>query len=83
MDGNSPAPAGKCPVMHGTSATATHGGRGNKDWWPNQFNVGILRQNSELADPMDPCFDYAEAFGKLDYKALKKDLYALMTDSQP
>jgi catalase-peroxidase len=83
MDGNSPAPAGKCPVMHGTSANATHGGRGNKDWWPEQLNVGILRQNSELADPMDPGFDYAEAFSKLDYKALKKDLYALMTDSQP
>ncbi|MBI1365665.1 MAG: catalase/peroxidase HPI [Alphaproteobacteria bacterium] len=68
-----------CPVAHG----ATHAGmRSNSDWWPNRLNLKILRQNSSLSDPMGPAFHYAEEFKKLDYKALKKDLAALMTDSQ-
>jgi len=67
----------KCPVMH-TKA----GGRGNADWWPNQLNVGILRQHSAKSDPMDPGFDYARAFKTLDLRAVVKDLHALMTDSQ-
>ena len=75
MDGND-AP-GKCPVMH-----ATFGARSNRDWWPNQLNLRILHQNSSLSDPMGPAFIYAEAFKKLDLKALKQDLYDLMTDSQ-
>ena len=66
--------AGKCPVMH-TSFT-------NRDWWPNQLNLRILHQNSALSNPMGEAFDYAEEFKKLDLKALKKDLQALMTDSQ-
>jgi catalase-peroxidase len=69
--------AGKCPVMH-TAA----GGQSNRDWWPNQLNLKILHQNSSLPNPMGEEFDYAEEFKKLDLKALKKDLYALMTDSQ-
>ena len=70
---------GKCPVMHGTTNV---GMRSNSDWWPNQLNLRILRQNSSLSDPMGYGFNYAKEFKKLDYKALKKDLRALMTDSQ-
>jgi catalase-peroxidase len=56
--------------------------RSNSDWWPSQLNVRILRQNSPQSDPMGEAFNYAEEFKKLDFKALKKDLHALMTDSQ-
>ncbi len=69
----------KCPVMHGTTNV---GMRSNSDWWPNQLNLRILHQNSSLSNPMGKAFNYAEEFSKLDYKALKKDLTALMTDSQ-
>jgi catalase-peroxidase len=73
------APEGKCPVVHG----ATHVGmRSNSDWWPNRLNIKILHQNSPLPDPMGEKFNYAKEFKKLDYKALKKDLEAMMTDSQ-
>jgi catalase-peroxidase len=68
----------KCPVMHGTKL----GMRSNSDWWPNQLNLRILRQNSPRSDPMGEDFNYAEEFKKLDFTALKKDLTALMTDSQ-
>jgi catalase-peroxidase len=78
MDGSDVANAGKCPVMHG----ARPGGRSNRDWWPNQLNLKILQQNSPLSNPMDKDFNYAEEFKKLDFEALKKDLFALMTDSQ-
>ena len=74
--------AGKCPVVHGNPSHATFGNRSNRDWWPKQLNLRILHQNSALTDPMDPSFNYAEAFKKLDYSAVKKDLHALMTDSQ-
>ena len=77
MDAKADKNAGKCPVMH-----TTVGVRSNRDWWPNQLNLKILHQNSALSDPMGAAFDYAEAFKKLDLKALKKDLTALMTDSQ-
>ena len=79
MDGND---AGKCPVMHGGSIHTTHSVRGNKDWWPNQLNLKILHQNAPASDPMGTDFNYAEEFKKLDLKALKADLHALMTDSQ-
>ena len=69
--------AGKCPVVHTTVSI-----RANRDWWPNQLNVNILHQNSSLSNPMGEAFNYAEEFKKLDLEALKKDLYALMTDSQ-
>jgi catalase-peroxidase len=69
----------KCPVMHGTTNV---GMRSNSDWWPNQLNLRILRQNSPQSDPMGGAFNYAEEFKKLDFKTLKKDLQALMTDSQ-
>ncbi len=61
---------------------AAGGGRSNRDWWPNQLNLNILRQHSSLSDPMDEDFDYAEEFKSLDLDAVKQDLYALMTDSQ-
>ncbi|MBA4337425.1 MAG: catalase/peroxidase HPI [Hyphomonas sp.] len=70
----------KCPVMHGSATTPA--APTNAGWWPNQLNLKILHQNSSLSNPMGPVFDYAEAFQKLDYQALKKDLQALMTDSQ-
>jgi catalase-peroxidase len=82
MDGNDLANAGKCPVMHGVHPSATIGGRSNREWWPNQLNLKVLQQNSPLADPMGKDFNYAEEFKKLDFEALKNDLYALMTDSQ-
>jgi catalase-peroxidase len=69
----------KCPVMHGTTNV---GMRSNGDWWPNQLNLRILRQNSPQSDPMGEAFNYAEEFKKLDFQAVKKDLHALMTDSQ-
>ena len=67
----------KCPVTHSVSR-----GTSNRDWWPNQLNLNILHQHSQLSNPMDEDFNYAEEFKKLDLKAIKKDLYALMTDSQ-
>ncbi|WP_018213251.1 catalase/peroxidase HPI [Desulfitobacterium hafniense] len=72
----------KCPVTGHTQPSPTGGGTRNKDWWPNQLNLNILHQNSPLGNPMDPDFNYAEEFMKLDLAAVKKDLYALMTDSQ-
>ena len=72
----------KCPVMHGAMTTHSSTGTSNKDWWPNQLNLGILHQHDRKSDPMDQGFDYREEFKKIDYDALKKDLIDLMTDSQ-
>ncbi|UWQ25739.1 catalase/peroxidase HPI [Leisingera aquaemixtae] len=77
MDGNTPQ--GKCPVFHGAAAT---GGTTNKHWWPNLLNLKVLHQHSPASNPMGADFNYAEEFKKLDLKAVKQDLYALMTDSQ-
>src|SRR2546423_1045313 len=83
MDGSDVANTAKCPVMHGARPNPTFiRGRSNRDWWPNQLNIKILQQNSPLSNPMGKGFNYAEEFKKLDFEALKKDLYALMTDSQ-
>jgi catalase-peroxidase len=68
----------KCPFNH----AAAGGGTTNRDWWPNQLNLKILRQHSSLSDPMDEGFNYTEAFKSLDFAAVKQDLHALMTDSQ-
>ena len=70
-----------CPVMHGAHSSHNSGAQ-NKDWWPNQLNLSILRQNDKKSNPMDENFSYKEEFTKLDYFALKKDLTNLMTDSQ-
>jgi catalase-peroxidase len=72
----------KCPFAQGVHAQVTFEGQSNRDWWPNQLNLKVLAQHSALTDPMGPTFKYAEAFKKLDYAAVKKDLTALMTDSQ-
>jgi len=72
----------KCPVMHGALTSNKQTGTSNQDWWPNQLNLNILRQHDTKSNPLDADFNYAEAFKKLDYTALKKDLHALMTDSQ-
>ena len=69
----------RCPVVHGMTHRAM---RSNGDWWPKQLNLRILRQNSSLSSPMDADFQYARAFKSLDFAALKRDLHALMTDSQ-
>lgn len=74
----------KCP-FHGATQQHSVGGNGtqNRDWWPNQLKLGILRQHSSLSNPMGEQFNYAEEFKSLDLAAVKKDLLALMTDSQP
>ena len=81
--GKNPEKMSRCPV---TGAVSRHhsaaGGTKNRDWWPNQLKLNILRQNSSLTNPMGEEFDYAKEFRSLDYKALKKDLHKLMTDSQ-
>jgi catalase-peroxidase len=68
----------KCPFNH----TTLTGGSTHTDWWPHKLNLNLLRQHSSRSDPLGEKFDYAAEFGKLDYAALKKDLVALMTDSQ-
>jgi catalase-peroxidase len=72
----------KCPVTGEASKQALRKGTSNRDWWPNQLNLKILHQNSQMCNPMGGTFNYAEEFKKLDLEAVKKDLYALMTDSQ-
>jgi len=82
MNGAEGGNGGKCPVMHGAAKAMTAGGTSNRDWWPNQLNLAILHQNSPPTDPMGAEFDYAAEFRTLDLEALRKDLVALMTDSQ-
>lgn len=76
----------KCPVMHGsaqlTETDPAPKTNGNRDWWPNQLDLSVLRQNSERANPLGSAFSYKKAFETLDYQALKADLRALMTQSQ-
>ncbi|RKS42790.1 catalase-peroxidase [Gillisia mitskevichiae] len=72
----------KCPFMGGALKNTAGGGTSNRDWWPNQLNLDILRQNSSLSDPMGEDFNYTEEFKSLDLNAVKQDLYDLMTDSQ-
>jgi len=72
----------KCPVTGKTRVATASIGTSNKDWWPNQLNLKMLHQNSDMSNPMGKDFDYAEEFKKLDLTAVKKDLYALMTESQ-
>ena len=72
----------KCPFSGGTLKHTSAGAKGNRDWWPNQLNLGILHQNSSLSNPMEKEFDYAQEFKSLDLDAVIKDLRTLMTDSQ-
>ena len=72
----------KCPFHNGTTAQSAGSGTRNRDWWPNQLKLGVLRQYSSLSDPMDAGFNYAKAFKSLDLDAVKKDIFHLMTTSQ-
>lgn len=72
----------KCPFMGGAKNYTAGSGTSNRDWWPNQLNLNILRQHSSLSDPMDKDFNYAEEFKSLDLNAVKQDLFELMTNSQ-
>ncbi|TXH97982.1 MAG: catalase/peroxidase HPI [Rheinheimera sp.] len=78
MDSNKTT-GGKCPVMHGANTTTANA---TMNWWPNALNLDILHQHDSKTNPMDPGFNYAEAFKTLDLEAVKTDLKALMTDSQ-
>ncbi len=86
-----PAAPGQCPVMHGatppppaphTNPMVNPNGNTNRDWWPNQLDLSILRQHSELSNPMGAGFDYEKAFSTLDYYALKADIKNVLTESQ-
>ena len=79
---NYPSGQGKCPFSSGGPKQSAGSGPRNNDWWPNQLKLSILRQNSDLSNPMGDHFNYAEEFKSLDLAALKKDIYDLMTDSQ-
>lgn len=78
--------AGECPMGHGkpkaTLEQSTMRGTSNEHWWPNKLNLQVLRQNSNLSNPMNPDFDYKKAFNSLDYFALKKDIQKVLTESQ-
>jgi catalase-peroxidase len=81
-DVNEPSEAGKCPFSGGALKQSAGGGTRNRDWWPNQLRLNILRQNSSLSNPMGEEFNYAEEFKTLDLEAVKKELFELMTASQ-
>ncbi len=81
-NGNGTPPASRCPMMSASGLTTGGVGRTVSDWWPDQIDLRVLHQHSELSDPMDPGFDYRAAFQALDLGAVKQDLHALMTDSQ-
>ena len=82
MGGSNGEAGGKCPVVHGTHMTTKVGGRSNRDWWPEQLNLGMLHQNSLASSPMSAEFNYAEAFKSLDLDAVKADINGIMTVSQ-
>lgn len=81
-NGNTKAGESKCPFHNGGSKKYSSGHKKNKDWWPNRLSLDPLRQPSSSSNPMDENFDYAEAFKTLDLKAVKEDLFELMTDSK-
>lgn len=82
MDVKNNANSGGCPFSHGGATSNKSSGTSNRDWWPNQLNLNILRQHDRKSNPLGEDFDYAEEFSKLDYYALKQDLRDLMTNSQ-
>ena len=82
MENNNTSGEGKCPFHGGELKHSAGGGTSNRDWWPNQLKLNILRQNSAESDPMGKGFDYAQEFKSLDLSAVKKDLFDLMTTSQ-
>ncbi|WP_255762542.1 catalase/peroxidase HPI [Halomonas alkalisoli] len=82
MDQKVDSTGGKCPVMHGSRTSQGDTGKSIHDWWPNQLNLNILHQHSPKSNPLGVDFNYGDAFEQLDLAAVKKDLEALMTDSQ-
>ena len=82
MENNNGNGAGKCPFSSGALKQSAGGGTRNRDWWPNQLNLSILRQHSSLSNPMGEDFNYAEEFKSLDLDAVKQDIVELMTNSQ-
>ena len=74
---------GKCPFHQGGHDQSAGGGTTTRDWWPNQLRVDLLNQHSNRSNPLGEDFDYRKEFSKLDYYGLKKDLKALLTESQP
>jgi catalase-peroxidase len=81
-EGPSPDAAAKCPFLNGSLKQSAGSGTRNRDWWPNQLKLNILRQNSSLSNPMGGAFNYAEEFKSLDLAAVKQDIFDLMTTSQ-
>ena len=73
---------GKCPVMHDAMPTPVEGG-GNREWWPKALNLKILKKNPAVGDPMGADYDYAAEFNSLDLAEVKRDIEAVMTNSQP
>lgn len=82
MDNNNGGDISQCPFMGGTIKQAAGGGMKNRDWWPNELKLNILRQHGTSSDPMEKDFDYAKAFNSIDYATLKQEIIDLMTDSQ-
>ena len=82
MEHNSNGDIDKCPFMSGAQKKSAGGGTSNRDWWPNELKLNILRQNASKSNPMGDQFDYAKAFNSIDFEELKKDVINLMTDSQ-
>ena len=72
----------KCPFSGGTIKKGAGSGTANRDWWPHQLKLNILRQHTSASNPMDPSFNYAKEFNTLDLQAVKKDIMAVMTNSQ-
>jgi catalase-peroxidase len=79
---NNESSAAKCPFNHGAARSVAGSGTRNTDWWPNQLKLNVLRQYSALSNPMDKTFNYAKEFNSLDLKAVKNDIFELMTTSQ-
>ena len=82
MNGHDGGDISKCPFMSGPQQKAAGGGTGNRDWWPNELKLNILRQHGMSSNPMDKNFDYAKAFQSVNYAQLKQDVIDIMTDSQ-
>lgn len=82
-DSQNASTAGKCPFHQGGHDQSAGAGTNNRDWWPNQLRVDLLNQHSNRSNPLGEDFDYRKEFSKLDYSALKGDLRALLSESQP
>ena len=82
MEHNNTGDINKCPFMSGDQKKTAGAGTSNRDWWPNELKLNILRQNASKSNPMGEDFNYSEAFNSINYKELKQDVVNLMTDSQ-